>query len=292
MDIRLLRYFLTIAEEGSITKAAQKLNMAQPPLSTQIMNLEEELGVILFIRGKKRIELTEAGTFLKSRAEEMVSAFDSLERQMKDYKNGTVGKVTIGTIEAVAAYYLPGIFRSFHEKYSDIKFEIWSGGTNDVLSRLDKGVIDLAIIRPPFEKARYNSLLLMSDSWGALIPRGHPLERSTDPVTPQMLLDESLIVPSTPGRLEEVREWFAAAGIEPDIAYSYNTLAAAEGLVRENLGIALVLIGNSADNLVLKKLHPQLRSSVHMLWAKNHYLSDSTSRFIEYIHSIDHTQKI
>lgn len=101
-----------------------------------------------------------------------------------------------------------------------------------------------------------------------------------------------MIVPSTPGRLEEVREWFAAAGTEPDIAYSYNTLAAAEGLVRENLGIALVLIGSSADNLVLKKLHPQLDSSVHMLWARNHYLSDSTSRFIEYVQNTDHTQKI
>lgn len=289
MDIRLLRYFLAIAEEGSITKAAKKLNMAQPPLSTQIMNLEDELGVILFIRGKKEIQLTEAGTFLKSRAEEMVSAFDSLERQMKDYKNGTVGKITIGTIEAVAAHYLPRIFRDFNEKYPDIRFEIWSGGTNDVLNRLDRGIIDLAFIRPPFEETRYHSLLLMDDSWGVLIPKGHPLERDDGkPVTPQVLQGERLIVPSTPGRLEEIREWFAAAGIEPDITYSYNTLAAAEGLVRENLGIALVLVGNSTDNLVLKKMHPKLSSSVHVLWAKNHYLSDSASRLIEHIRGISH----
>lgn len=290
MDIRILRYFLTIAEEGSITKAAKKLNMAQPPLSTQIMNLEDELGVILFIRGKKKIQLTEAGTFLKSRAEEMVSAFDSLERQMKDYKNGMVGKVTIGTIEAVAAHYLPLIFKDFNKKYPDIKFEIWSGGTNDVLNRLDKGIIDLAFIRPPFEESRYHSLLLMNDSWGVLIPKGHPLENENDnPLTPQILQGEQLIVPSTPGRLEEIKEWFSAAGIEPDIAYSYNTLAIAEGLVREKLGIALVLIGNSTDNLVLKKMYPKLSSSVHILWAKNHYLSDSSSRFIEYISSINHT---
>lgn len=284
MDVRLLKYFLTIVEEGTITKAAKRLNMAQPPLSTQIMNLENELGVKLFIRGKKRIQLTEAGAFMKTRAQEVVSACEALERQMKAFQDGMVGRITIGAIEAIATKYLPNVFSDFSKQYSNIKFDIWSGSTSDILEQLDKGIIDLAFIRPPFEEQKYDSYLVRKDAWGILIPENHPLASSSkESISPEDLDGEPLIIPSTANRQSEVKEWFTGAQAEPNIAYTYNNYAIAEGLVRGNLGLALVLINGDSGDIPYRKLDPELESSVYVLWTKNHYLSDSSSRFLEYI---------
>lgn len=293
MEIRTLRYFLTIAEEGSITKAAKKLNMAQPPLSTQMMHLEDELGVILFIRGKKQIQLTEAGAFLKSRAEELVAAYDALERQVKDYQYGTTGKISIGTIEAIGTKYLAPMIASFHKKYPRVEFDIWCGGTDDILDRIDKGIFDIAIVRPFFEKAKYLSYELSVDAWGVLIPEGHPLAKCEEEyITPDMLKNEPLIIPSTIKRQTEIIEWFAEADIEPNIVYSYNVLSIAESLVSENAGIALVLVGNQFDGLTYKEIRPRVGSSVNLVWSKSFYLSEPASRFVEYLREENHIQKV
>lgn len=294
MDIRILKYFITITEEGSITKAAKRLNMAQPPLSTQMMQLEEELGVCLFIRGKKHIQLTEAGIFLKSRAEEILSSFELLERQMCDYKEGNRGRVTIGAVEAVATHYLPEVLTGFRENYRDITYEIWSGSTDDILYRLNKGMIDVGFLRSESASVNYNSIRLREDSWGIIMPKNHGLAgKEIKTVTPEMLREELLIVPSSGGRMAELTEWFNRAGVQPNISCSYNTLAIGEAMVSAGMGLLLVLVDYTEENLkegmICKKISPALRSSVSVLWSQSHYLSDAASRLIDYIRTVNHT---
>lgn len=294
MDIRILKYFITITEEGSITKAAKRLNMAQPPLSTQMIQLEEELGVCLFIRGKKHIQLTEAGIFLKSRAEEIISSFELLERQMCDYKEGNKGRITIGAVEAVATHYLPELLSGFRQKYRDITYEIWSGSTDDILYKLNKGMIDIGFLRSASANLDYNSIRLREDSWGIIMPKHHHLAgNEVEEVTPEMLNGEMLIVPSSGGRMAELLEWFNQAGVHPNISCSYNTLAIGEAMVSADMGLLLVLVDYTEETLktglVCKKISPLLKSSVSVLWSQNHYLSDAACRLIDYIRTEYHT---
>lgn len=288
MDIRVLKYFVTVAEEGSITKAAKKLNMSQPPLSKQMRQLEEETGVILFIRGKKNIQLTEAGSFLKSRADTLLSSFDSLERQVREYRDGKKGKITIGAVEAVATNYLPKVIHTFRKKYGDITYEILSGSTDDILGMLDKGMIDVGFIRNASDGEKYNSFELRRDSWGVLIPEEHRLAApEVERITPELLNGEPLIIPSTHARVEELQTWFHDMQIEPEILCHYNTLAIGEALAREKLGVVFVLVdyenAELHQHMICKKIEPALGSSVNVLWSKSQYLSEPASRFIEFM---------
>lgn len=288
MDIRLLRYFLTIAEEGSITKAAQKLHISQPPLSKQIKLLEEELGVILFVRGKRNIQLTEAGAFLKSRAEEIISSFTLVQRQLNEYRNGYKGHIHIGAVEAVAINYLPDILKGFCDKYENISFDIWCGSTDDILHKLDKGNIDIAFIRSPYDEQKYEHFRLLTDSWALLIPEGHPLaDESIGQVTAGMLEGEPVITPSSTHRSDEIHEWFNKSGIQPNISFRYNVLAIGEALVRKGMGVAVVLADckTVADNanMICKKLSQEVSSAVNVLWSKSHFMTESTGRFVDFL---------
>lgn len=291
MDIRLLKYFLTVVEEGSITRAAQKLHMAQPPLSKQMKQLEEELGVVLFIRGKKNIQLTEAGVFLKNRGEEIISSLELAKRQLEEYKNGCKGHIIVGAVEAVAIHYLPEMIREFNQKYPNIIFEIWCGSTDDILNRLDRGIIDIGFLRNPFDEQKYEHFRLLSDSWGVLIPNDHPLAGiAGDMVTADMLKEEPLIVPSSANREEEIVEWFRQAGLQMTPHYKYNVLAIGEALVKRGMGLATVLADYrtvcSNDNIICKKLYPELKSAVNVVCSKNHFMTEVTYRFVEYLRDI------
>lgn len=296
MDIRVMRYFVTVAEEGSITRAARKLNIAQPPLSKQLKQLEDELGMVLFIRGKKNIQLTEAGAFFKRRAVDLLASFDSLEKQMNNYQMNAVGAVSIGAVEAVATCYLPEILNEFHQEFPNINYEVWCGSTDDILEKLEKGLLDVGFLRTYADTDRYSSFKLLEDAWCALIPDTHRLALTAgQTICARDLEDEPIVVPSTPGRIQEIEAWFQSEGIKPNIICVYNVLSMGKALAQKNLGIAMALADNrklmeDSQHLVCRKLTPALNSTVNVLWSKTHYLSDSASRFLEFIS--DYTQKV
>lgn len=288
MNERILKYFLTIIEEGNITKAANRLNMSQPPLSKQIKQLEEELGVKLFIRGKKNIQLTEAGKFLKNKAEEIISSIEITERQMGEFKKGAKGIVNIGAVEAVAINYLPEIIKNFSKENSDICFQIWSGSTEDILDRIDKGHIDVAFLRPSFDEYKYNSFKLLDDEWNVIIPLDHQLAKSEFvSIDADMLKGEKLIIPSTNWRIEELHEWFSKNRLDAYIYCYYNVLSIAKAMVKERLGVALVLSDKKKlemdNSFVVKKLIPTAKSSVYILSSKSRYMSESCKKFLNYL---------
>ena len=149
MDIRQLKYFMAIVEEGNITKAAEKLHMAQPPLSYQLKLMEEELGVKLLERSTRKIEITEAGEMLKTRAEQIIELFDKTVKDIKNFNEGFTGTLSMGVVASSMGVIYPKFIQEYHAEYPDISFDIREGNTNRILEFLKNGVIELGIVRTP-----------------------------------------------------------------------------------------------------------------------------------------------
>ena len=174
MDVKTLKYFLTVAREGTITKAAETLCIAQPPLSRSMQLLEEELGVTLFIRGKRRIRLTEEGLFLKQQAEEIITLVEKTQNQLGKIKNSTHGTIALGVTETCGASILSGLIGDFHHQYPNIRYSVWCGNGDEIREKLEKGLADIGIVREPFNTEKYDHIFIKQESWIALMSVNHP----------------------------------------------------------------------------------------------------------------------
>lgn len=240
MDIKDLQYFLAVAEEGTITGAAAKLRMAQPPLSRQMKELEEELGTTLFIRGKRHIRLTEEGIFLRQQAGEILSLMEKTTGQLSRMGSTSGGLISIGVTESCGAGVLSDMIEGFHRQYPGIRYNIWCGNGDEINQRLDKGLADLGIVREPFRTEKYESALIKTEAWIALMSRDHPLaSRDGDPILLSQIADSPLIIPSRLPLQEEINGWFRQIAREHHILCLYNTLSCIIPLVERNVAVAI-----------------------------------------------------
>lgn len=219
MELRTLRYFSVVAREKNITKAAQLLNMSQPPLSSQIHNLEEELGVPLFIRGKRRLELTPEGELLQLRAQQILDLEDKTCQEIRSMRNSMTGTLCIGLVEGRAPYFAAELIFGFLEEFPLVRYNLWNGSGDDVIDRLNKGLADVAIIAAPYDTEHLDGVKLGVEPWVAMIPAGHPLsEHSGEEIPLSKLVGQPLIVPS------RMAEYFLVWGKEnmlPDVAEEF-----------------------------------------------------------------------
>lgn len=201
MEIRLIKYFLTIAEEKNITKAAEKLHMSQPPLSRQLKLLEDELGVVLFERSNKKLELTQEGYYLKSRSEEILELIEQTEMQLKEMSKGVRGTINIGTIETAGLGVLPNWIAEFQKQFPNVKYSMWSGNSDEITEKLNKGLIDIGIVREPFNKEMYEYVNLEEESWVALINKEHKFAQEiNETISLNKIGHEPIIIPSRSAR--------------------------------------------------------------------------------------------
>ena len=181
MDIRTMQYYLAVVREGTISAAAQALHVAQPSLSRQMKELEEELGVTLFARGNRKITLTEEGMVLRKRAEEMVRLMQMTEEEISQIKNHISGSVRIGAGESWSFHYLSRAAASIAAEHPDIRFHITSGDTQDLMDELNNGLIDFAVIFTNVDHTLYQSIELPAeDSFGLLMPKDCPLAEKSE----------------------------------------------------------------------------------------------------------------
>ena len=240
MDVKTLKYFLTVAREGTITKAAETLCIAQPPLSRSMQLLEEELGVTLFIRGKRRIRLTEEGLFLKQQAEEIITLVEKTQNQLGKIKNSTHGTIALGVTETCGASILSGLIGDFHRQYPNIRYSVWCGNGDEIRAKLEKGLADIGIVREPFNTEKYDHIFIKQESWIALMSVNHPLSQSTeDTVELGQLSGESLIIPARSEMQDEINNWFNHISEERNIFCLYNTVSCIIPLVEGNIGVAI-----------------------------------------------------
>jgi DNA-binding transcriptional LysR family regulator len=289
MDIKILKYFLTIAQEGTITKAAEKLCIAQPPLSRQLQQLEEELGVKLFIRGKRQIRLTDEGLFLKQQAEEIISLVNKTENQLSRIQSYTHGIISIGATETGGTGILSEMVSAFHKKYPYIRYNIWCNNADEINEKLDKGLLDIGIVREPFNTENYESIFLKSERWIVLLSKNNPLACSTDDaITLSQLSDQPLIIPSRLSLQNEIGSWFNETAQQKNILCYYNILSCILPLVEADTGIAIcpesVHHFTSADKFAYRRLvNPEHYSNLIAVRKKHQLLPAATDCFWNFI---------
>lgn len=289
MDLRSLQYFLVIASELNITHAAEALHMAQPPLSRQLQMLEEELGTPLFIRGKRRMELTEEGRLLQKRAKQILDFVDVTKLEIKEASEGVAGTVRIGATQTIATTLLPGWIADFKKRYPQVRYHIWSGNSDEVIAQLERGLVDIAVIREPYNPEKLQGFRIAEEAWCALMRRDSPLGQLPGNTIDLALLDgQELIVPSIASRRREMEQWFEKIGKKANICCEYAPIINAPFLVEQGIGIAILpySVNNVLDgkNVVLKMLaNPAEVSYVAVLVDKYHALSRTAQLFLEAI---------
>ncbi|AIQ41991.1 LysR family transcriptional regulator [Paenibacillus sp. FSL R7-0297] len=284
MDIRQLKYFLAIAEEGQITSAARKLQMAQPPLSQQLKLLEEELGVKLVERGPRSIQLTDAGIILRNRAQQILELTDSTTREINDFAKGLKGSLSIGTVSSSGATLLHDRLGEFHKNYLGVTFEIHEGNTFMIIDLLNKGIVEIGIIRTPFNTSNLECLYLNSEPMIAVMTSYYDWNSGEAAISLGELQHKPLIIYR---RFEQlIRETCLEHGFEPQI-FCMNDDARTT-LLWANAGLGIGIIPKSAfelanhGNLIYKEIRCEaLHTRVAAVWIKDKYLSSLATKFIE-----------
>ena len=283
MDIRTMQYYLAVVREGTISAAAQTLHVAQPSLSRQMKELEEELGAALFMRGNRKITLTEEGMVLRKRAEEMVRLMQMTEDEISQVKNHVSGSVRIGAGESWSFHYLSRTAANLSEEHPDIRFHITSGDTQDLMDQLNNGLIDFAVIFTDVDHMLYQSIKLPAeDSFGLLMPKDCPLAEKE-----ALRLSDLKGLPVIVSRAAE--PYFAGSEelSSLNVIATYNLVYNASLLVEDGLGYAICfdkLINTTGDSpLCMRPIIPQIKAAGYLIWKKYQVFSPAVQMFIDRI---------
>lgn len=289
MDVRMIKYFLVIAEELNITKAAEKLHIAQPPLSRQLQNLEEELGTQLLIRGKRRLQLTEEGLLLKKRGEQILSLIEKTEKEIKEVQKGVSGTLYISSVEGRGPYLAAEWIAEFKKMYPLVSYNLWNGNSDDVVDRVHKGLSDLAILMEPYDAEAFDGIRVCVEPWIAILPVDNPLaEKEGDTVSVADLAEYELIIPSRRSRIQEIKGWFSRFDIEPKIICELAHIMNALELTEQGVGIAIfpasAALSKRSDAVVIKEIvEPKVKASYVLAWGKEHAHSLIAEKFIQFV---------
>ena len=284
MDLKQLKYFLNIAEEGQITAAAKKLHMAQPPLSYQLNLLEKELGVTLVRRGPRNIELTDAGRLLYKRAEQLLDMASSTKHEVQSCGKGLSGVLSIGTISSSVGIIPNFNMLEFTEHYPEVRFEIYEGNTFSVIEMLEKHIIDLGIIRTPFKHNMLECRYLSLEPMVAVMTEKFLCGAAQNIITIEELKNKPLIFYR---RFEDlITSVFKEFQIEPFICCKNDDARTTLTWAKEGFGIGIVpksaLLTTDCSKLISKDiLHDKMHTRIAVTWLKNSFLSPLAERFIE-----------
>lgn len=289
MEIRVLRYFLAIAREGSITNAANFLHLTQPTLSRQIRDLEDELGQKLFTRGSHSMTLTAEGMILRKRAEEIISMVDKTEAEFNYMENSIGGDIYIGGGETDAVKLVAQIAKQLRESNPGIRYHLYSGNSDDVTERLDKGLLDFGILIQPANITKYDYINIPAkDTWGVVMRKDSPLAEK-NVIRKEDLLDVPLICSrqaiSQERSENEFAKWFGEDFDQLDIVTTFNLVYNAAIMVDAEIGYAVTIdkIANTSENssLCFRPLEPRLDSGLNIVWKKYQVFSSAAELFLE-----------
>ncbi|MCR6514479.1 LysR family transcriptional regulator [Clostridium sp. LY3-2] len=285
MEIRLLKYFLTVIKEGSISKAADALHITQPTLSRQLKQLEDELNTTLFKRVSRNISLTKDGFLLQMRAKEIVTLVDKTEKDFLSNNDLICGDIYIGCGETDAMRIIARATKKLIKDYPNIKVHLFSGNADDITEKLDKGILDFCVFIEPSDIKKYDFIKLpLKDTWGLLVPKDSLLS-SKKHITKDDLIDIPLITSRQSLVHNEFSGWLGFDYDDLNIVSTYNLIFNASLMVEEGVGFALCLdklINTSLNsNLCFKPLYPKLESSLSFVWNKNHAFSNQAEKFLE-----------
>lgn len=284
MELRVLRYFLAVAQEESISGAAEYLHLTQPTLSRQLMDLENELGKKLFIRGSRKVSLTEDGILLRKRASEIVELVEKTESEFWGTEEAIAGDIYIGGGESDAMRLIARTARELQLSHPNIHYHLFSGNAHDVCERLDRGCLDFGILLDPGDLKRYDYISLpVTDVWGVLMRKDSPMAEK-EALHPEDLLDKPLLLSRQSMGRDKLSTWFGQAYTSLNVTATYNLIYNASLMVEEGLGYALALdrlVNTSGDSqLCFRPLEPRLEVQLYVVWKKFQIFSKAAARFL------------
>ncbi len=289
MDIKDMRAFYAIVEEGNISHAAQRLDIAQPALSRQMKRLENSLGVQLFERGSRRIRLTDAGRVMYSRVEHILGMVDGTVREITEIGSGVAGSIRLGTITTSGAMLLPELISEFHSRYPHVTYQIWEAEGARILELLDNRVIEIGITRTQVDSKVYESIVLPNEPLVLIMNKEQEIGSQHDKVNLLELKDRPIIIPL---RWQSV---FIAncrkLGFEPHIICVSDSIVQDLLLAKMGVGMALLPVSSKTlltdGNLIYKKLvEPEMSTHTVIAWLKNRTLSSSSEHLIRLFREI------
>ena len=293
MELRILKYFLTVAREENITRAAAICHITQPTLSRQLMQMEKELGVKLFHRGGHNILLTEEGMLLRRRAQEIVELAEKTERELLHGEESVAGEISIGCGETQNMKPLSEMIATFQAKYPDVTFHIDTAIADDVKERLENGTLDMGLLLEPVEISRYHFIRMpVKEKWHVLMRKDAPLA-AKEVITPSDLAGVPLIVAKRQSVRNVLENWFGNDLQNLHIAATCNLSYVNQAIMVENgIGIAIVMdFPGSYDTLCLRSVEPEIVSGCVLVWKKNQMQSYLMTRFIahakEYLSGVE-----
>lgn len=281
MEIRVLRYFLAVAQEGSVTRAARALHLTQPTLSRQIRELEEELGQTLFSRGGRELSLTREGLLLRQRAEEIVGLAEITEKEFRSLGEKTVsGDLSLGCGESKALSFVTDALKVLQDEHPLIIPHFFSGNGEIVMDRLDKGLLNFAVLMGAENTERYSSLPLPNhDTWGLLMDKDDPMAQKKA-ITAEDLLDIPLILSSQSLSRDELSGWLGFPMSRLHIAATYTLLFNGSLMVRSGLGYALCFDHIAPSGKDSPFAFRPLTSPLSLVWKKHQILSAPAEAFL------------
>ncbi|MBD5144749.1 MAG: LysR family transcriptional regulator [Ruminococcus sp.] len=287
MEIRVLRYFLTVVREESITKAADVLHITQPTLSRQLSQMEEEVGVKLFNRGSRRITLTNEGILLRRRAEEILQLVDKTEKELIEQEEQVEGKISIGSGEIAAVQVLPNLIKTFREKYPQVTFDIFTATADLVKEQMDKGLLDIGLLLEPVDMGKYDFIRLeMKEKWVVLMRPDSPLAEKKS-VTAKDLSELPLILPRRMNVQSEIASWFGNYYDDLNIVFTSNLSTNSAVMVTGGLAYSLVIEGAvpfwDQSKVTYRPLAPSLTATSVLAWKRGQPFSLAATKFIEHI---------
>ena len=284
MDFTKLHYFLVVASEGNITRAAEKLNIAQPPLSRQIKSLENELGVKLIEKVGRKIQVTRVGQVLSERGQQIMELVGKTENELRDLEKGIQGTLSIGSVAAWGTFFLPERLNSFHQKYPDIQFRLWEGNANKIIELLHNGVIEIGIVPEILISGEYNSIKLAGFPVIAIMDSKWDDAIEADSISLLKLAKKPLILHHS--SKQKVEKYFQHRQIQPHIVSVQDDVRSMVALAETGLGVALVssITVDLVSNPNLRKkvvIDPPLKINAVVIWHKQRYISNAARRFLD-----------
>lgn len=288
MEIRVLKYFLAIAREGSLTGAGNLLHVTQPTLSRQIKDLEEELGKKLFVRSNYSVKLTDEGMLLRKRAEDIIDMVEKTEAEFKAMNDIVGGEIYIGAGESEGMKCLVEIAGALQMDYPNIRYHLYSGNSEQIAERLDRGLIDFGVFMQAVDSSKYNSTIMPTqNTWGVIMRRDSPLASKRD-----ICVEDLLLVPLICSRQaikSEFSKWFGEKLEKMNIIATYDLLYNASLMVKEGLGYVIgfdkIIETNDESELCFRPLYPALASNMYVVWKKYQVFSSAADLFLKRLQS-------
>ena len=288
MELRVLKYFLTVAREENITKAAQILHITQPTLSRQLIQLKEELGVKLLKRSGHHVYLTDDGLLLKRRAQEITELAEKTVDDFLHRDSEIAGEIAIGSGEYKASRVLTDLMAEFQKEYPLVRYRVFSSDSDNIKEQIERGLLDMGLLMEPVDISKYDFVRIPEEEvWGVLVREDMELAKK-EYVVPEDLVDLPLIMTRREMMQNELMHWFGEYAEQLEIMGGGNLLYNMAAMVRSGIGIVITpMLECSYEGLRFVPLRPGIRSGIVLVWKKAQMYSAAARKFIEFIRKKD-----